>query len=77
MSLEPYEDLSAKHQKRLKMQPLAGTDASEADRPEVVSEEDSASQSSDVSGSPSGATAANLQMNEEITAPSNESSKKD
>lgn len=75
-SLDPHEDLSAKYQKQLKMQ-RAGTEASEPDTMKAVSEEDSANQNSEVSGSASEATAANLQMSEERTAPSNESSKKD
>lgn len=75
MSLEPYEDQSAKYQKQLKMQPRAGTNASEPDTM-TVSEEDIGGPSSEGSQSASGATAVNLQR-EEITAPSNESSKKD
>lgn len=68
ISLEPYQDLAAKYQKQLKRQPHAGTDASKADNVQTVSE-DSASQSGGVSGSAA--------MSQEITAPSNEGSKKD
>lgn len=61
MSLEPYEDPCAKYQKQLKMQRRAGTSASEADTI-TVSEDDVVGPSRE---------------GEDITAPSNESSKKD
>lgn len=62
VSLEPYEDQSAKYKKQLKMQPRAGTSASEPAAITTVSEDNVVGQSSE---------------GEEITAPSNESSKKD
>lgn len=61
VSLEPYEDQSAKYQKQLKMQPRAGTNASEPDTM-TVSENNIVGPSSE---------------GDEITMPSNESSKKD
>lgn len=77
VSLEPYEDQSAKYQKQLKMQPRAGKNASESDTITTISEDDVVGQSGKGSPSASGATAVNLQISEELTVPSNESSKKD
>ncbi|XP_003969412.2 large ribosomal subunit protein bL9m [Takifugu rubripes] len=73
VSLEPYKDVSAKYQKQLRTQPRAGADASEAETVETDSE-DSENQSGGVPGFAAGATAA---RSEEVTTPSNESSKKD
>lgn len=72
VSVEPYEDQSAKYQRQLKMQPHA----SETDTMTTVSEDDVVAPSSEGSRSASGA-AVNLPTTEDITAPSNESSKKD
>lgn len=77
VSVEPYEDQSAKYQKQLKMQPRASTHASETDTMTTVSEDDVVAPSSEGSRSASGATAVNLPTTEEITAPSNDNSKKD
>lgn len=76
VSVEQYEDQSAKYQKQLKTQPRAGTHASATDTTTTVSEDDVAAPSSEGSRSASGA-AVNLPTAEEITGPSNESSKKD
>lgn len=70
VSLEPYKDVSSKHQKQLRKQPRAGADASDADTVETDSE-DSQNHSGGVSGSAAAA------RSEETTTPSNESSKKD
>uniref|UniRef100_H3DJI0 Large ribosomal subunit protein bL9m n=2 Tax=Tetraodon nigroviridis TaxID=99883 RepID=H3DJI0_TETNG len=62
VSLEPYKDQSAKHQKQLKTQLRAGTNASETDTMMAVSEDDVAGPNSE---------------SEAIGAPSNESSEKE
>lgn len=76
VSLVPHEDQSAKYKKLLKLQRRARANASEPDTT-TVSEDEVVDPSSEGSRSASGATAENRQTSEEITTPSNESSKQD